>query len=107
MKRSLALMITISLLSLGISAFADNGPKEIKLDNKRGTVTFDHQLHQTTSDCAVCHHKGMEVPACRSCHDGTKAPLAKTVFHSLCKDCHKKSGSAKVKGECAECHQKG
>jgi hypothetical protein len=106
MKRNLALFVTIAFLSVGVSALADNGPAEVKFENKRGTVTFNHLQHQDAIDCAACHHNGLEIPVCRSCHDGTKAPLAKTVFHNLCKDCHKKSTSDKVKGECAECHKK-
>jgi len=106
MKRCFALLLTAAIISIGFSAMADNGPAEIKLDNKRGTVTFNHQQHQASNDCATCHHKGLETPQCRSCHDGTTAPPAKTAFHNLCKECHKKSGSDKVKGTCTECHQK-
>jgi len=106
MKRCFALLVTAALICIGFNAMASNGPAEVKFENKRGTVTFNHQQHQAANECSVCHHKGMETPACRSCHDGTKAPDAKTVFHKLCKECHKNSGSEKVKGNCTECHQK-
>lgn len=107
MKRIIALGITISFLSLAIAAFANNGPEEIVFENKKGTVTFNHVLHQgNITDCLSCHHNGVEQANCRSCHDGAKAPAAKKAFHTLCKDCHKKSESAKVSGKCSECHKK-
>lgn len=107
MKKIIALCITISFLSLAIVAVASNGPEEIAFENKKGTVTFNHVKHQgNIADCTTCHHKGVEQPSCRSCHDGAKAPDTKTAFHSLCKDCHKKSESTVVSGKCSECHKK-
>ena len=107
MKKLIALCITVGFLSLSIAAIAGNGPEEVVFENKKGTVTFNHVLHQgIIADCATCHHNGVEQASCRSCHDGAKAPAAKKVFHSLCKDCHKKSDSVKVAGKCSECHTK-
>ena len=107
MKQLVALCITLAFLSLGIVAVAGNGPDEIVFENTKGTVTFNHAQHQAAiADCATCHHKGVDQGSCLSCHDGTKAPSAKKAFHSLCKDCHKKSESQKVAGKCSECHVK-
>lgn len=106
MKRCFALLVTVAIVSIGFSAMANNGPSEIVFDNKQGTITFNHQQHQADNkDCTICHHQGLETPTCRSCHDGKTAPIAKKVFHKLCKDCHKKSDSEKVKGSCAVCHK--
>ena len=108
MKKIIALGITVCFRSLSIAALADNGPAEIVLENKQGSVTFNHLQHQSSvADCATCHHKGVEQGACRSCHDGVKAPDNKKAFHGLCKECHKKNNSEKVTGKkCSECHVK-
>ena len=108
MKKLVALGITIVFLCLSIAALADNGPAEIMLENKQGTVTFNHQQHQSqVTDCSTCHHQGVEQGSCRSCHDGIKAPDSKKAFHGLCKSCHKKNDSKKVTGKkCSECHTK-
>lgn len=107
MKKLIALCVTGGFLSLSIVALANNGPEKVVFENKKGAVTFNHTLHQgNISDCTTCHHKGVEQGACRSCHDGAKAPTAKKAFHSLCRDCHKKSESEKVAGKCSECHKK-
>lgn len=88
--------------SLSIAA-ADNGPAEITLPAKMGNITFPHAAHQAKTDCKTCHHNGVEAGACRSCHNGDKAPKFKTVAHKLCKDCHKKNG---VSTSCKTCHKK-
>ena len=107
MKKLIALCLTAGFLSLSIAAIANNGPEEVLFENKKGTVTFNHSLHQgNIADCTTCHHKGVEQASCRTCHDGAKAPTAKKAFHTLCKDCHKKSESVKVSGKCSECHKK-
>lgn len=107
MKKMLTLFIAAALVStFAIAAIAqDKGPAEIKMPVNMGTVTFDHAKHQgLASDCAICHHTGMDVPKCKDCHDAKPdAPKAKKVFHKLCKDCHKKEAGPT---KCKECHVK-
>lgn len=107
MKKLLTLFVVLTFVTIGaFSVFAaDNGPAEVKLEASMGTVTFQHAAHQgRVADCTTCHHEGVEAGACRSCHDAKpEAPKAKTVFHKLCKDCHKTNdGPTKCKG----CHVK-
>jgi len=107
MKRILAIMVAVGLVALGTATLvsADNGPEVIKLPAKMGEVTFPHKMHQDkVGDCVKCHHNGVEAGACRSCHDGTKAPKFKDAAHKLCKDCHKEM-NAGPKG-CKDCHKK-
>lgn len=107
MKKMLILFVAVALVSVAAMSVmaADKGPAEVKLEAKMGTVTFNHTAHQSRAkDCNVCHHKGVEAGACRSCH-GVKpeAPKAKTAFHKVCKDCHKKmNGPTKCNG----CHKR-
>jgi len=107
MKKMLTLFVAATLVtSFAFVALAqDKGPAEIKMPASMGAITFNHEKHQgLVSDCATCHHTGMDVPNCKSCH-GVKsdAPKAKKAFHKLCKDCHKKqSGPTK----CKACHVK-
>ena len=94
MKKLMTLFVALSLVSIGAFSViaADNkGPEEVKLEASMGTVTFKHAAHQErVADCVTCHHAGVEAGACSSCHDAKpEAPKAKTVFHKLCKDCHK------------------
>lgn len=105
MKKFVVLLVVLAFVAAtAMFAVANNGPTEVKIDTKMGTVTFQHAKHQErVSDCKTCHHNGVEAGACRSCHDGTKAPKAKTVFHKLCKDCHKKQNGPT---KCKECHVK-
>jgi len=108
MKKMLILFVAVAMVSVAAMSVvaADNkGPKEVKLEAKMGTVTFQHAVHQErVADCKTCHHMGVEAGACRSCH-GVKpeAPKAKDAFHKVCKDCHKtQNGPTKCKG----CHVK-
>ena len=60
---------------------------------KFGDIKFNHKVHSTTMECALCHG------------DGTPAKIAmdKDTAHTLCINCHtKKSGPT----ECKECHQR-
>ncbi len=105
MKKIVILLVVAGLVATtAMFAMANNGPAEIKLEASMGTVTLPHAAHQgTVADCKTCHHNGVDAGKCTSCHDGTKAPKSKAVFHKLCKDCHKKqSGPTK----CKECHVK-
>ncbi len=105
MKKMVILLVVAGFVAgTALFAVANNGPAEIKLEASMGTVTFDHAAHQgRVSDCKECHHNGVEAGKCTSCHDGTKAPAAKKVFHDKCKGCHKaQNGPTK----CKECHKK-
>ena len=108
MKKLMTLLVALTIVA--IASFsdiaADNiGPEEVKLEASMGTVTFQHRAHQSrVDDCVTCHHEGVEAGACSSCHDAKpEVPRAKTVFHQLCKSCHKTNdGPTKCKG----CHVK-
>jgi len=109
MKKLMILFVAVAMVSVAAMSVvaADNkGPAEVKLEAKMGTVTFQHTAHQERAkqDCAICHHKGVEAGACRSCHDAKPdVPKAKDAFHKVCKDCHKKmNGPTKCNG----CHIK-
>ena len=108
MKKMLVLFVAMTLVSLAsmtVVAAENNGPAEIKLEAKMGTVTFQHAAHQARiADCKTCHHNGVEAGACRSCHDAKpEAPKAKDAFHKLCKDCHKAQNGPT---SCKDCHVK-
>lgn len=105
MKKLVILLVVVGFVAgTALFAAANNGPAEIKLEASMGTVTFNHAAHQAkVSDCKTCHHKGVEAGACRSCHDGTKAPKAKDAFHKRCKGCHKEQNGPT---KCKECHKK-
>ena len=107
MKKLMTLFVALSIVSLAAFTViaAENGPEEVVLEASMGNVTFQHSAHQgRVADCTTCHHLGVEAGACTSCHGAKpEAPNAKTVFHKLCKDCHKTNdGPTKCKG----CHVK-
>ncbi len=104
MKKFFAVMIMVAFVSVAANVIANNGPAEVKLEAKPGTVTFNHAKHQSNvADCATCHHNGVDKGSCRSCHDGAKAPKFKDAAHKACKSCHKdNNGPTKCKG----CHVK-
>lgn len=108
MKKFLVLLAVFAIVGSALVAVAaDKGPAEVKFEVKMGTVTFPHHEHQEITDCVTCHHNGdaeKGAAACRSCHDGKKAPKAKDAFHKVCKDCHKKEKKGPTK--CKECHVK-
>ncbi|PLX99982.1 MAG: hypothetical protein C0622_09735 [Desulfuromonas sp.] len=104
MKKLVVMLIVAAFVGTAFVAVAsDNGPAEVKYEVKMGTVTFNHTAHQGLTDCATCHHTE-GYAACKSCHDGTKAPKAKDAYHKNCKDCHKEKGQGPTK--CKECHVK-
>ena len=104
MKKFLVLLAVFALVGSALVAVAaDKGPAEVKYEVKMGTVTFNHAAHQGATDCSTCHHTD-GYASCKSCHDGTKAPKAKTAYHKNCKDCHKKGKKGPTK--CKECHVK-
>lgn len=66
----------------------------ITLENKKGTITFNHKAHQERVD-----------GDCTKCHEGTpgKFGIDKDFGHKTCKGCHKEmNGPTKCNG----CHQK-
>lgn len=106
MKKLVVLLVVMGFVATtAMFAVANNGPAEVKLEAKMGTVTFQHAKHQErVADCKACHHAGVEAGKCNSCHDAkADAPKAKDAFHKLCKDCHTKQGRPT---KCKECHVK-
>ena len=106
MKKALVVLVALAFLAgSSLAAVAAMGPTEVKLPAKMmGTVTFPHAKHQKlVKDCKTCHHKGVAAGACRSCHNGDKAPKFKVVAHKLCKGCHKKENGPT---SCHDCHKK-
>ena len=108
MKKLMTLFVALSIVAVAafsVVAAVNTGPEEVKLEASMGAITFKHRAHQErVDDCKTCHHAGPEAGACTSCHDAKpEAPKAKTVFHQLCKACHKNNdGPTKCKG----CHVK-
>lgn len=94
-----------SLLSFWLLSYAGaEGPETFELPAPvMGTVSFQHELHQErVNDCETCHHKGVELGACPSCHQISKAaPQGKDLFHQVCRECHKRQGGPTA---CAGCH---
>ena len=100
----LSLLFIFFLLTLAAPVTAeDQGPPEVKLPAKLGTVTFPHRVHQERiGNCQTCHHKGVEAGACRGCHDIVKrAPQGKDAFHKVCRGCHEDQGGPT---QCNGCH---
>lgn len=98
------LLITILFgFSLPLHGWAAEGPGVVEFPSRWGTVTFQHHRHQArTADCLACHHQGIEMGACRSCHGVLPTtPLSKDVLHKLCKNCHR---DTRGPTECAGCH---
>ncbi len=120
MKKS-RIVIALSTFALVAAVFAfggftaqagtnDDGPKApITLKNKKGAVTFKHEIHKSQS-CKTCHHKekdGKIGVACSECHKAkveNDVPKAKKAFHDKCIACHKKE--KKGPSKCKECHVK-
>jgi len=107
MKKLIVLLAVVAFVATSMVAFANNGPAEVKYEVKMGAVTFNHAAHQKeVTDCATCHHKGLDAGACKTCHLAKKgdAPKAKDAFHKQCKGCHKEMKKGPTK--CKECHVK-
>lgn len=104
MKKLVVMLAVFAVVSIAAYAVA-SAPAEVVFEAKNGNVTFNHEAHVATGDCASCHHTG-EMSSCRSCHDGTAASSTKAPrgdFHTFCIDCHK---GADMKGTCNECHKR-
>ena len=127
-------LIFAMLLILGLGALkATEMPDEIILDrdiygsNRKGPVTFSHQMHAEDYDvaCKECHHiyedgkniweDGDSVEKCASCHDPfeseDKAMKLRTAFHKNCKGCHKQLKKEGISDDapyrkCTDCHER-
>jgi hypothetical protein len=110
------LLLTLAIVMMSSSAFAQKPPETATLKAAPGDVTFNHAAHvKVAGKCDVCHHaaKPEKAPTskfekCADCHTKTvAAPMktdAKTAFHKNCIDCHKAQGKGPQK--CQECHKK-
>ena len=107
MKIKLLTCVTVFLL-MGLAYAQANvlsiPPDEnVQFENKMGTVTFSHQIHQQIT-CQSCHHTGNS-EKCSTCHGiQRETPTAKKTFHTLCKGCHQQEKSGPT--SCRECHIK-
>lgn len=103
MKRIAVILSSVAFLTVATLAMAA-GPAEIKMANKMGEITFNHQAHQgKVADCKSCHHKGVDAGKCTSCHGAKpEAPAAKDAFHKQCKGCHQEKGGPT---SCKDCHK--
>jgi hypothetical protein len=99
MKKFALLLAVIAVV--GMAAYAIAAPKEVVYEVKMGNVTFNHEAHLATGDCATCHHTGEQV-SCKNCHTKTSKPSNKDAFHGQCIACHKEKGAGPAK--CTECH---
>ena len=84
------------VIMMMLLAFVDNGiaiaSSIVIYENKKGTITFNHEFHQEIlGDCAKCHEG---IP--------TKIEVDKNFGHKTCKTCHKEmNGPTKCNG----CHE--
>lgn len=111
-----------SVIAANVTAPAET----ITIDGKK-PVKFSHQIHVDLGvSCGECHHNKEHNPLtkqeisemadsstlqCVSCHNKdfktAKLQERKNIFHTNCRDCHKK-GFADKKGptKCTDCHGK-
>lgn len=101
--------------------------KDVYGSNRKGPVTFSHQMHGEDYDvaCSECHHiyeegkniweDGDPVEPCASCHDPFEdegnAKKLRTAFHLNCKGCHKQLKKEGISDEapyrkCTDCHER-
>lgn len=99
----LSLLVILIGLSLPLSALAAEGPEAVEYPSRWGIVTFKHHLHQVrVKDCLKCHHQGVEMGSCSSCHGVlSTTPIRKDALHKQCKDCHREGRGPT---DCAGCH---
>lgn len=107
-----ALVIGVTFASVVWSAAP---PKEVKLEAKMGTVTFQHEKHavERKFECKTCHHKGTDVEkvACAACHkDQAEGNVLskKDSYHNTCRGCHDQKAKAGLNPptKCRDCHKK-
>jgi hypothetical protein len=70
-------------------------PQTVVYDVTFGMVTFNHQVHAGSLDCASCH----------STDPPGKIVLGKDRAHELCKGCHQQMAAGPT--QCSGCHKKG
>ena len=91
MKKLVIMMMLLAFVGANVAIAADSYTYE----NKKGTVTFDHEAHKArvSDDCAKCH-------------EGTPAKIEvdKSFGHKTCKACHKEMKKGPTK--CNDCHKK-
>ena len=108
MKHLLLLLMAGALIG-GCAALAvaedHQGPDQVVFETTIGTITFEHIQHQSKiSDCAECHHMGIEEGRCTDCHGSNpEIPRLTTAFHGQCKGCHRNSSGPT---NCKGCHVK-
>lgn len=100
--RLLIFLILFSLI-IPLQILAAEGPEDVEFPSRWGIVTFKHYRHQArVNDCLACHHQGMDMGSCRSCHGVLpNTPLSKDALHKRCKDCHREKRGPT---ECSGCH---
>ena len=118
----LVLAAFLAAVGLAIAATAPDTVTLNKVKDKMAPVVFPHKAHAVDQkiECKTCHHKDADpakaVVSCYNCHKAaadaaTKAPDAKTAFHTRCQGCHKEKAAANpnFKGpttKCMDCHKK-
>ena len=77
MKKLVIMMMLLAFVGANVAIAADSYTYE----NKKGTVTFDHEAHKARVD-----------NDCAKCHEGTPAKIDvdKNFGHKTCKSYHKK-----------------
>lgn len=97
------LLLLLLFIPAPLMALDHLGPDAIDYPSRWGIVTFRHLAHQNrVADCRTCHHQGVEMGPCVSCHGVIPGlPLFKDILHKQCVNCHwQKRGPT----ECAGCH---
>ncbi|MEI6306536.1 MAG: cytochrome c3 family protein [Deltaproteobacteria bacterium] len=93
------IVVVLALVAFAGSAFAA-APDSVVLKNVKGDITFGHAKHTA----------GGQLKDCKACHadvaGGKIGALGKDKGHSVCLDCHKKSGNDKAPTKCGDCHKK-
>ncbi len=97
------LILFLMLLPLSLFAAEVLPPEALDYPSRWGMVTFQHQRHaDRAASCLDCHHQGVEMGACGSCHGMIPGlPQRKDALHKQCIACHWQHGGPT---ECAGCH---
>lgn len=91
-------LVLILVLTFGV-AYADGGSPDFtkSYDNSKGTVTFNHTIHQNFDTCAMCHSMVSTLG---------NGEVNKKVGHGLCKACHKLLPGHNAPTTCTGCHKR-
>ncbi|WP_020674713.1 cytochrome c3 family protein [Geopsychrobacter electrodiphilus] len=97
------LLLLFLLIPAPLLASDQTGPEAVEYPSRWGVVTFKHLSHQQRlGNCRICHHQGVEMGSCASCHGVIKGlPQLKDVLHKQCVNCHWQQHGPT---ECAGCH---